>query len=81
MPALATASGDSSHLPGNRNGEFLAHYYLWKTHEALGDTDRAKFELQASRYFVRFSTARLRDNGGKYKKNLPEWLLFFRSVP
>ncbi len=38
----------------NRNAEFLAHYYLWKVHDATGETHRARFELDAARYFVRF---------------------------
>ena len=50
---LSEGLGEAVRL-GNRRGEFLAHYYLWKTHEKLDDTDRARFELQAARYFVRF---------------------------
>jgi len=53
LRTLREALGEAVRL-GNRHGEFLAHYYLWKTHEKLGDTDRARFELQAARYFVRF---------------------------
>jgi len=53
LRTLREGLGDSVTL-GNRQGEFLAHYYLWKAHEELGDTDRARFELQAARYFVRF---------------------------
>jgi len=53
LRTLREALGEAVRL-GDRNGEFLAHYYLWKTHEKLGDNDRARFELQAARYFVRF---------------------------
>ena len=53
LRTLREGLGDSVRL-GNRQGEFLAHYYLWKAHEELGDTDRSRFELQAARYFVRF---------------------------
>ncbi len=37
-----------------RHGQFLAHYHLWKTYEAVGDVDRAALELESARYFVRF---------------------------
>jgi tetratricopeptide (TPR) repeat protein len=47
--ALAQATG-----LGERRAEFYAHYHLWKAHEALGDRDRAKFELHAASYFVQF---------------------------
>ncbi len=41
-------------LSGDRHAEFVAHHHLWKAHEAGGDRERARFELQAARYFVRF---------------------------
>jgi tetratricopeptide (TPR) repeat protein len=41
-------------LQENRNAQFFAHYYLWKAYEGLGDGDRARFEREAARYFVRF---------------------------
>jgi tetratricopeptide (TPR) repeat protein len=41
-------------LLGDRHAEFIAHHHLWKAHQALGDRERARFELQAARYFVRF---------------------------
>jgi tetratricopeptide (TPR) repeat protein len=37
-----------------RNGQFLAHYFLWKAYLAVGDSDRAALELESARYFVRF---------------------------
>jgi len=53
LQALSAAQAEAVRL-GGRNAEFLAHYYLWKSHQMLGDTDRARFEYQASCYFVRF---------------------------
>jgi tetratricopeptide (TPR) repeat protein len=53
LQTLMTAQAQAVRL-GRRNAEFLAHYYLWKTHRMLGDTDRARFEFQACSYFVRF---------------------------
>jgi tetratricopeptide (TPR) repeat protein len=41
-------------LLDDRYTEFLAHYGLWQAHEAAGDRDRARFEREAARYFVRF---------------------------
>lgn len=38
----------------DRHLEFSARYYLWKAHGSLGDRDRARFELQAAKYLVRF---------------------------
>ena len=38
----------------DRNAQFFAHHYLWKAHEALGEPDRARFELESARYFVSF---------------------------
>ena len=41
-------------LLGDRHGEFLAHYYLWKANEELGDPRRAQLELDAASYLVQF---------------------------
>ncbi len=41
-------------LLGDRHAEFLAHHHLWKAYQNLGDGERARFELQAAGYFVRF---------------------------
>jgi tetratricopeptide (TPR) repeat protein len=38
----------------DRNAEFAARYCLWKAHVRLGDRDRARFELEAASYCVRF---------------------------
>ncbi len=38
----------------DHHGEFIAHYHLWKAYVRLEDKDRARFELGAARYFVRF---------------------------
>ena len=38
----------------NKLLEFYAHYHLWKAHEATGDLDRTRFELQSAGYFVKF---------------------------
>jgi tetratricopeptide (TPR) repeat protein len=35
------------------HAEFTARYHLWKTHVRLGDRTRARFELDAARYFLR----------------------------
>ena len=65
-------------LLGDRNAEFLAHYHLWKAHEQLGDQERARFELEAASYFVRFiddfcpeadEIHRLLKEGGHYAKS------------
>jgi tetratricopeptide (TPR) repeat protein len=42
-------------LHEDKNAQFFAHYYLWKAHQALGDRERGRFELEAARYFVRFT--------------------------
>ena len=41
-------------LIGDKNAEFLAHYRLWKAYETYGDRERARFELESARHFVRF---------------------------
>jgi tetratricopeptide (TPR) repeat protein len=41
-------------LLGDKNAEFLAHYYLWKGYESIGDRDRSRVEREAASYFVRF---------------------------
>jgi tetratricopeptide (TPR) repeat protein len=39
---------------GDRNAEFAARYCLWKAYVGLGDRERARFELEAAIYCVRF---------------------------
>lgn len=63
---VMTETGDMSGLPVLNEGlaaavstsdhaaQFYAHYYLWKVHDGLGDSDRSDLELEAARYFVRF---------------------------
>ena len=53
LTALRTALSESVMLE-DRNAEFLAHYWLFKAHESLGDHDRARFELEAAKHFVRY---------------------------
>lgn len=53
LDALREALADALRLE-DKNGEFHAHYRLHKTFEALGDSERARLELEAARYFVRF---------------------------
>ncbi len=53
LETLRQALGQAIHL-GDRNAEFAARYGLWKAHLELGDQDRARFELQAASYCVRF---------------------------
>lgn len=42
------------HRLGSRNGQFTAHYWLWKSHLAAGEKDRARFELKAARFLSDF---------------------------
>lgn len=53
IETLSNALGKAVNLK-DHNAEFLAHYHLWKAHERSGDTDRARFELQAAKHFVGF---------------------------
>lgn len=46
---------------GNRIAEFLAHHQLWKVAEKLGDRERARLELQAARYYLRFLDQQLEE--------------------
>ncbi len=38
----------------DKAGEFYGHYYLWKTHLALGNLERARIERTSALYFVQF---------------------------
>jgi tetratricopeptide (TPR) repeat protein len=53
LEPLHAALSEATRL-GERLAEFHAHYQLWKAHQALGDSDRMKFEFQAACYFVKF---------------------------
>jgi tetratricopeptide (TPR) repeat protein len=37
---------------GDAHAEFLARFHLWKTYDRIGDRTRARFELEAARYFA-----------------------------
>ena len=54
LTALRKGLGEAV-VQEDRSGQFYAHYNLWKAHEHLGDSDRARFEIEAARYFVRFT--------------------------
>ncbi len=41
-------------LQRDRHAQFLAHYHLWKAHAGLGDEERARVEIEAAGYYVRF---------------------------
>jgi transcriptional regulator with XRE-family HTH domain len=53
LESLRKALGEAI-LIGDRHAQFVAHFHLWKAHERLGDQDRARLELDAAMYFVRF---------------------------
>jgi tetratricopeptide (TPR) repeat protein len=53
LEALRTGLADAM-LRRDQNAQFTAHFHLWKAHESLGDLDRARLELEAATYFVRF---------------------------
>ncbi len=53
LGVLQRALGQAIQI-ADRNAEFAARYCLWKAHVQLGDKDRARFELDAAIYCVRF---------------------------
>jgi tetratricopeptide (TPR) repeat protein len=53
LDSLRKALGEAI-LVGDRHAQFVAHFHMWKAHEKAGDEERARLELDAATYFVRF---------------------------
>jgi transcriptional regulator with XRE-family HTH domain len=53
LESLRKALGEAI-LVGDRHAQFIAHFHKWKAYEVAGDAERARLELDAATYFVRF---------------------------